>query len=466
MMRHITLRNLLALILALTVTACGEEIIITLFVDSEQKISEIEGNFEGVLNENGQFGAAIALLGDLEADGVIDLAVGAPLDADGGPGRGAIWILFMDSDGTVDLEAKISNTEGGFDGALDDGDNFGAAATGIGDLNGDGILDVAVGAPFDDDGGSDRGSVWILFLQADGTVRDFQKISSLAGDFSGELDDGDQFGASIAMLGDLNSDGITDLAVGAPFDDDNTIDTGAVWILFMNLDGTVKAEQKISLDAGSFDDSLDTGDQFGRALANIGDLNLDGVPDLGVGTPGDDDGGSDRGSVWVLFLRTDGHVATTQKISATEGEFVAEATLENGDAFGETVAFAGDLDLDGISDLVIGAPFDDDGGEDRGAVWILFMNRDGTVNDMQKISASEGELGTLPVNSDRFGTAVAGIGNLDGQRSTDLVVGIPFDDDGGLDKGAIQVLFMDEADTRNQCERFGIFRLLGITDCN
>ncbi len=96
----------------------------------------------------------------------------------------------------------------------------------------------------------------------------------------------------------------------------------------------------------------------------------------------------------------------------------------------------------------------------------MFMNRDGTINDPQKVSASEGELGTLPVCSDRFGTTVAGIGNLDGQRATDLVVGIPFDDDGGPDKGAIQILFMDDADTRIQCERFGIFRLLGIANCN
>jgi hypothetical protein len=192
---------------------------------------------------------------------------------------------------------------------------------------------------------------------------------------------------------------------------------------------------------------------------------LDGVTDLGVGTPGDDDGGSDRGAVWVLFLRTDGHVDHTQKISASEGGFDTDTFLDNGDAFGTAVAFTGDLDLNGITDLVTGAPFDDDGGPDRGAVWILFMNSDGTVKATQKISASEGDLGIPLVNSDRFGTAVAGIGDLDGQRSTDLVVGIPFDDDGGIDKGAIEVLFIDNVDTRNQCERFGIFRLLGI-NCN
>ncbi|MGB5306676.1 MAG: integrin alpha [Gammaproteobacteria bacterium] len=466
MMRSNTLRNLLALLVALAVTACGEEVIITLFVASDQKISAIEGNFADVLDENGQFGSAIALLGDLEVDGVADLAVGAPLDSDGGPERGAIWILFMDSDGMVDQEAKISSTAGGFGGVLRDGDNFGAAAAGIGDLDGDGILDLAVGAPLDDDGGNDRGAVWILLLRADGTVRDFRKISSLAGGFNGALEDGDQFGASIAMLGDIDSDGVTDLAVGAPLDDDSGTDTGALWILFMNSTGTVKAQQKISLDAGSFNGSLAAGDRFGRALANIGDLNQDGTPDLGVGTPGDDDGGTDRGAVWILYLRTDGQVLRARKLSATEGGLDADATLANGDAFGTAVAYAGDLDLDGITDLVTGAPFDDDGGLDRGAVWILFMNRDGTVNATQKISTSAGELGTPPANNDRFGAAVAGIGNLDGQRSTDLVAGMPLDDDDGIDKGAIRVLFMDDVDTRNQCERFGIFRLLGITDCN
>jgi len=105
---------------------------------------------------------------DIDADGVRDLAVGAVGDDDGPNNNvGAVWILFLDTDGTVKGHQKISMTQGGFCGALSPIDNFGWTAC-LGDPNGDGRADLAVGALADDDGGFDRGAVWLLFL--DGAV--------------------------------------------------------------------------------------------------------------------------------------------------------------------------------------------------------------------------------------------------------------------------------------------------------
>jgi len=455
---------MLAAALAGSVASCDlDDIIISINVDSEQKISESEGILNGLLQDNTEFGYAVAIIGDLEADGVTDLLVGAPMDNDGGPEHGAAWILFMDTDGNVDTETKISDRDGDFNGRLRDGDRFGSAVAGIGDLNGDGFLDVAIGAPLDDDGGDDRGAVWILFLRQDGTVRDEQKISNREGNFDGRLDDGDQFGAAITPLGDLNGDGITDLAVGAPLDDDAAIDAGAVWILYMNADGTVLTEQKISAESGRFDGSLASGDNFGRALANLGDLNRDTFVDIAVGAPGDDDGASDHGAAWILFLLPTGEVLIEQKISASDGELAV--ILNSGDRFGEALANAGDVNLDGVIDLAVGAPFDDDGATDTGAIWLLFMKRDGTVDQLQKISRGTGLLGAALNSGDRFGAAVAGIGNLDRRRAPDLAVGAPFDKTLGIEKGAVWILFMDKADTSTECERNGFFRILGIGDC-
>ena len=108
----------------------------------------------------------MASLGDLDGDGIGDLAVGAIADDDGGFNRGAVWILFLNTDGTVTTHQKISDTEGGFTGTLDNGDQFGMVAW-LGDLDGDGVDDLTVGAFQDDDGGFNRGAVWVLFL--DGT---------------------------------------------------------------------------------------------------------------------------------------------------------------------------------------------------------------------------------------------------------------------------------------------------------
>ncbi|MHC4108331.1 MAG: hypothetical protein ACYSTY_09640, partial [Planctomycetota bacterium] len=130
---------------------------------SHQKISDTEGGFTGTLVNNKWFGHSAASLGDLDGDGVSDMAVGAP-GAVWIPRPGAVWVLFLNTDGTVKSHQEISDTEGGFTGALDDYDYFGWSVASLGDLDGDGVGDLAVGALYDDDGGPNRGAVWVLFL--------------------------------------------------------------------------------------------------------------------------------------------------------------------------------------------------------------------------------------------------------------------------------------------------------------
>ncbi len=158
---------------------------------------------------------------------------------------------------------KITEGQNGFTGDLNAFDEFGSAVAGIGDIDGDGIGDAAVGARWTPDGGSTRGAVWILFFNADHTVRAEQKISSTSGGFTGMLDDGDSLGQGLGSLGDLDGDGIVDLAVGVPLDDDGAADEGdpfanlgAVYILFLNADGTVKNTKKISQTEGGFTGTL------------------------------------------------------------------------------------------------------------------------------------------------------------------------------------------------------------------
>ena len=227
-----------------------------------------------------------------------------------------------------------------------------------------------------------------------GSVLRHKKISEVSGAFPGGLDPNDQMGRAIACVGDIDGDGNVDLVSGAIGDDDGGVlgldsDTGALWVHFLNPNGSLRSNSKISMDTGGLVADLDTRDQLGRALAPIGDFDGDGVPDLAAGACRDDDGGVNRGAIYLLCMSRDGSVREQRKISDTQGNF--QGVLEDFDEFGRSIATLGDLDGNGVVDLAVGSIGDDDGGVDmKGAVWILFLNADGTVLCEQKISDTEG----------------------------------------------------------------------------
>lgn len=397
-------------------------------VHSESRIGAFgTSGFAGQLDAGDRFGVAVASIGDLDGDGVGDLAVGAQSDDDGNTDRGAVWILFLNVDGSVKSHQKISAAQGGFLGTLDDGDAFGVSVSPIGDLDEDGTLDIAVGASSDDDGGTNRGAVWVLFLNKNGTVKAHQKISDTAGNFTGTLDNSDAFGISITNLGDLDGNGVQDLVVGAHADDDGSTDRGAVWILFMNINGTVAAHQKISDTAGGFVGILDNSDLFGLSTTNLGDLDGDGVTDVVVAAPNDDDGGTDKGALWVLFLNPTGTVKEHAKISTIIGGFGGQ--VSNTNLFGYGVTNIGDLDGDGVTDIAAGVIRDDDGGTNRGAAWVLFLNSDGTVKGEQKISQAAGGFGSWLCNNANFGRSLSSLGDLNNDGRIELAVGAHSTDD-------------------------------------
>ena len=304
--------------------------------------------------------------------------------------------------------------------------------------------DLTVGAPNDDDGNEDSGAIYNLFLDRSGSVQGFQKISNTTGRLTQgnagtPLGDGDIFGTAAGPIGDFNNDGLPDIAIGAPRDDDGNTNQGAVWLLSINPDGTAASATKISaadLPAGT----LSVNDQFGgRHIANIGDLDGDGQDELSIGAYRDDDGAMDAGALYTLFFNEDLSVRGLQKISALEGGL--DARLDTDDLFGMTVAPSGDLDGDGIADLIVGNNKDDDGGEDRGAVFFLLLNADGTVKAEAKVSSTDdfgfNQLSLL--DNERFGRALGFVGDMSGDGSQVVAVGAG----AGTDGGAIWLLKFD-----------------------
>lgn len=388
------------------------------------------------------FGSSVASLGDLNGDGIPDLAVGGRNDSAVGDGRGSVHVLLMNADGTAQSVTRIAHqTNGGP--ALADRVAFGSAVTAIGDLNGDGRPELAVGAYNDNTGALRNGAVYILFLNADGTVQKYTKVADRIN--GGPTLPGDtHFGSALCSPGDLNGDGVPDLVVGADNDQISVTagQAGSVYVLLMNPDGSAAEARKITsgLNGGP---ELGGFNYFGRSVASPGDLNGDGVADLVVGAFDDDTGGGNiknRGAVHVLFLDAQGSVTSTRKIAHLLN---GGPSLVAGDHFGISAAAVGDLNGDGVPDLAIGARMDATGGPGRGAVHLLLMNSDGTVQSFRKIAHQTNGGPSLTDNA-QFGVSVTSLGDLNGDGFTDLAVGGDVDNAGGVTRGAVHILFLTQ----------------------
>lgn len=386
----------------------------------------IDGNspaMAGKLDTADRFGRALAGLGDVDGDSIPDMVAGTRSDDDGATDAGAAYVLFLERDGTARTQTKLSAEAGGF------GDDFilgldstflGYGVAGPGDIDGDGVPDLAI-TQTRHASNLGSGALHLVFLNRDGTCR--KRVTTIGVP-----------GFALASLGDLDGDGRVELAAGSPNADDGGTDRGAIVILSLNPDGSAQTRQHISSTAGGFGEGLSDGDQFGgRGIALVGDLDGNGTGDLAVGAFGSETG---RGAVWILLMNPDLTVKAKEKIGPeTKGlGFVLEAN----DNFGHAVAAAGDLDGDGVPDLITGVNRDDEAGLDAGALVVACLHPDGRLKQARKYigAPSEGFGLALPV-SGRFGRSLGVVGNLRGDGSVCLAVG-----GGAGETGSVYLAFL------------------------
>lgn len=412
--------------------------VVSVNADYYVKIGQDLGGFNDTLYAHDRFGDGLSYASDFNGDGVPDIVIGAPYSDFPHIYDGAFWVMFLNSSGYVTSSVKIGEGMGGFGGTLYDGfsASFGRSLTELGDLDSDGVDDLAVTEP-GDLATSKMGAVWILFMNANGTVKSEQKIAHGIGGFYNNYSwTYSGFGSSVANIGDLNNDGVVDIAVGdLSHDPPSQYYVGGLWILFLNTNGTVKAQQWITNGVGGFGNNLDNHSCFGwrGSIANIGDLDNDGVTDIAVGAQGS---GAIIGTVWILFMNTDGTVKNEKVIdnSAMNG------TLSMGAFFGGGIAGnLGDLDGDGVEDIVIGAAGQND---HNGSVFITFLRTDGTVKGYYEITSGTSPYYLSDLENAFFGCEVANAGDINNDGLDDLLVGAYNSYYSGNSYGAAYLLFM------------------------
>lgn len=367
---------------------------------------------------NDYAGGAVAGAGDVDGDGLNDLAIGSFGADDGGSGSGAVTVVTGSSASGVQHLATVARFRVYGDAA---NDNFGYALSGVGDWDGDGVADLGVGAWANDAGGTDAGAAYILSGALTGT----HAVGSAATLVLVGEDAGDYTGWVLAGGGDPDGDGRDDLLVGGPWADDGGSLAGTLWLVAGGTTGTLDLSAATARIIGE-----SSNDQAGTSCTMLGDTDGDGFDDVGIGAVGDSAGGAGAGAAYLVL----GPLSGDLDLGSADVVAVGESA---GDQAGYSTAGGGDTNGDGYTDFLIGAPYHDYGAADSGAAYVLLGGRHSGVVDL---SAADGKVAGEG-GDDGAGWSLANAGDMDGDGDADVLIGAVIEDSAATNAGAAYLMY-------------------------
>ena len=386
-------------------------------------------------------GWAVSSAGDVNGDGRDDIFLAARFAESGGFDTGAAYVIFGQPGGlATSLNVSSLNGTNGFKiGRAAPGPYSQFTASAIGDINGDGYDDVAIGQPYaTSSSATEPGSVYVVFGKASGFAAEvnvlnlngadgFEIVGKRARDWAGQ---------TVSRAGDVNGDGIEDILVGAPEADVAAGNTGAAYVVFGKATGfTAKFNLSTLNGTNGFQISGGTAsDRLGLSLSAIGDINGDGIGDVGVTAPAADPDGIATGAAYVVFGKTTPFTSIVQLSSLNgvngfriTGAAIGDLTAAQVGADGSQIGAAGDINGDGIDDLIVAAGRADFSGPNFGSVYVIYGHRiaetfvggagDETANGSSMVDSLSGGGGQDIHNG------LAGDDLLDGGDNSDLLNG-------------------------------------------
>ena len=419
-------------------------------------------------------GGALAGGGDFNGDGMVDAVIGAPHDGALGSycgldlrlGNGSAYIVLNRGGSTigphpdrslVDSPEAVAHVLPGSGAGIR---RSGYSVAFIGDINGDGFDDVAVGQPeqgwglYIDPG---TGQVFVIFGNSEDLPSQINPddLDGRNGFRIRGAAIGDSAGWSVSAAGDIDGDGVDDFALGAPNGGDDH--SGTVYIIYGRdrMSGSVfPAEIELArFDAshGFRVDGTVRGEGLGRSIANMGDVNGDGRDDLAIGAPQHTTGLGGR--TYVLYGReasTKGAFPEVLDADTIAGDvgFRMEVSSARRIHSGWTVAAAGDMNGDGLADMLIGAPYAGEYGIGHAArTYVVFGKRSGGVGfsdvvELEALNGTDGFVINVFGRLERFGLGLAGV-DMNGDGLSDVIAGRALleDPSGTGQLGAVMVLY-------------------------
>ncbi len=418
------------------------------FVPSALDLGTIDGESGAFIDgfaPNSLTGWSVSEAGDVNGDGIDDVIIGA---RSAGP-EGSAFVVFGSADGIQNgIEVSLLDGTNGFRfRGSSPIDRTGSSVSGAGDINGDGIDDLVIGARFADIGGSQTGAAYVLFGSATGfaSTIDPSFLNGSTGFVLKAEADGDILGNSVSSAGDVNGDGIDDLIVGALGADPNGSGSGSAYVVFGTTGGFSQTVDLDDLDGTNGFELTGgaAGDRLGSSVHSAGDVNGDGIDDLIVGAYSTNTTGAGTGSGYVVFGSSVGFDATisASTLDGTNG-FQISGNEVNASA-GASVSGLGDINGDGIDDLIIGVPGADPVGASSGTSYVVFGSLDsfGALLNVGSIDGTNGFRIDGSSSNDRSGGSVSSAGDVNGDGLNDILVGASNADDGGTNAGASYVIF-------------------------
>jgi hypothetical protein len=369
-------------------------------------LSETSAWTGGGVGADAYYGASVSTAGDVNGDGYADVIVGAPGYDGGMTGEGAAFVYHGSPTGLA-AAGEDWRAEGNRPNIA-----LGSSVCTAGDVNGDGYADIIVGAPEYDllAAPRDRGAALVWYGSATGLGIGGTPLNA---DWKVEgANSEDFFGSSVCTAGDVNGDGYADVIVGVPgYKGGNEEDEGIAYVYHGTAAG-------LSLTANWSVESNQAGVKLGEAVSTAGDVNGDGYADVILGAHKYD--GND-GRVFVY------HGSATGLSPAADWTVKGE---QDGAHLGYAASTAGDVNGDGYSDVIVGAPHYADGMVGEGAAFVYRGSATG-------LSAAANWMTEGGQSNGSFGASVSTAGDVNGDGYSDVIVGAPEYDHGEEDEGRV-----------------------------